>query len=38
MRISRPLTGYNSLGKVIDKFNAEFKKENWIKGRDKIVR
>ena len=32
------LTGYDSLGKVIDKFNAEFKKESWIKEKDKIVR
>jgi hypothetical protein len=38
MRISRPLTGYDSLRKVIDKFDAEFKKENWIKDKDKIVR
>lgn len=32
------LTNYDSLGKVIDKFNSEFTKENWITEKEKIVR
>jgi len=31
------LTNYDSLGKVIDRFNSFFKKEDWVIDKDKIV-